>query len=103
MLTHQKHEVELRYNQAKAILKQAQRAVQRSSSEAALIATQAGFHSGCRTALDFIIAEREVLYAEKDYARYDYLLDRLSLKQTVGILSSEDLAKNKNLLVSVTK
>jgi len=63
------------------------------SSEIALTATQAGFNAGRRTALDVIVAERELLGAQRDYARarYDYLLDTLRLKQAEGSLSPEDL------------
>jgi outer membrane protein len=118
-------EAEHRHSQAKANLKQAQRAVHReasnaflgvvggisrvkalrqtvSSSQTALAATQAGFRAGRRTALDVIIAEREQLRAQNDYARarYDYLLATLRLKQAVGTLSPEDLVKINGLLVS---
>jgi outer membrane protein len=118
-------EAEHRHSQAKANLKQAQRAVHReasnaflgvvggisrvkalrqtvSSSQTALAATQAGFRAGRRTALDVIIAEREQLRAQNDYARarYDYLLATLRLKQAVGTLSPEDLVKINGLLVN---
>ena len=63
------------------------------SSEIGLTATQAGFNAGRRTSLDIIVAERELLGAQRDYARarYDYLLDSLRLKQAVGSLSPQDL------------
>jgi len=63
------------------------------SSETALKATLAGFNAGRRTNLDIIIAERERLAAQRDFARarYDYLLNTLRLKQAVGSLSPEDL------------
>ena len=63
------------------------------SSQTGLAATQAGFNAGRRTALDMIVAERELLGAQRDYARarYDYLLDSLRLKQAVGSLSPQDL------------
>jgi len=111
-------EAEHRHRQAKAKLEQTQRAVHRSASQAFLgvvagigrvkalqqtlssyqtgvAATQAGFRAGRRTALDIIVAERERLRAQKDYtrARYDYLLNGLRLKQAIGTLSPEDLAK----------
>lgn len=123
-------EAEHRYRIALAALKQEQRTVHRAaskaflgvvggisrvhalqqtlrSSETGVKATEAGFKAGRRTALDLIIAEREQLRAQKDYARarYDYLLNTLRLKQTVGTLSPTDLAQvNKWLeIASVLK
>ena len=63
------------------------------SSETALKATRAGFEVGTRTAVDVVAAERNVLSSRRDYsrARYNYLLNSLSLKQAAGTLSSEDL------------
>ncbi len=111
-------EAEHRYRVALAALKQEQRTVHRAaskaflgvvagisrvnalqqtlrSSETGVKATEAGFRAGRRTALDVIVAERERLRAQKDYARarYDYLLNTLRLKQAVGTLSPVDLAK----------
>ncbi len=111
-------EAEHRYRVALAALKQQQRAVHRAasnaflgvvsgisrvnalqqtlrSSETGVKATEAGFRAGRRTALDIIVAERERLRAQKDYARarYDYLLNTLRLKQAVGTLSPADLAQ----------
>jgi outer membrane protein len=111
-------EAEHRYRVALAALKQEQRAVHRAasnaflgvvagisrvsalqqtlrSSETGVKATEAGFRAGRRTALDVIVAERERLRAQKDYARarYDYLLNTLRLKQAVGTLSPADLAQ----------
>ena len=63
------------------------------SSETALLATEAGFDVGTRTAVDVVAAERATSQARRDYARarYDYLLDTLRLKQASGSLSTEDL------------
>lgn len=110
-------EADHRYRAALATLKQEQRTVHRAaskaflgvvagisrvnalqqtlrSSETGVKATEAGFRAGRRTALDVIVAERERLRAQKDYARarYDYLLNTLRLKQAVGTLSPTDLA-----------
>jgi outer membrane protein len=107
-----------RYREAQATLKQAQRSVHRAaskaflgvtagisrvkalqqtlhSSETAVKATEAGFRAGYRTPLDVIVTERQRLSAQRDYtrARFDYLLNTLRLKQAVGTLSPEDLAK----------
>jgi len=106
------------YREAQATLKQAQRSVHRAaskaflgvtagisrvkalqqtlhSSETAVKATAAGFRAGYRTPLDVIVTERQRLSAQRDYtrARFDYLLNTLRLKQAVGTLSPEDLAK----------
>jgi outer membrane protein len=111
-------EYEHRYRETLATLKQAQRSVHRAasqaflgvtagisrvkalqqtlkSSETAVKATEAGFRVGYRTPLDLIVAERERLSAQRDYtrARYDYVLNTLRLKQAVGALSPDDLAK----------
>ena len=109
-------EAEHRYRQAIALLHEQKRTVHRAASKAylgvvagisrvkalqqalksaetGLSATQAGFNAGRRTALDIIVAERELLGAQRDYARarYDYLLDSLRLKQAAGSLSPQDL------------
>jgi len=111
-------EAEHRFREAKAALKQEQRAAQRAasqaflgvtsgisrvkalqqtlkSSETAVNATEAGFRAGYRTPLDVIVAERERLSVQRDYARarYDYILSILRLKQALGTLAPEDLIK----------
>jgi outer membrane protein len=116
-------EAEHRYREAKALLKQEQRAVQRATSQAflgvtagisrvkalqqtlksneiAVKATEAGFYAGYRTPLDIIVAERERISVQRDYARarYDYILNVLKLKQAVGTLAPEDLIKVNDLL-----
>ena len=116
-------EAEHRYRQAIASLNEQKRTVHRAASKAylgvvagisrvkalrqalksaetGLAATQAGFNAGRRTALDIIVAERELLGAQRDYARtrYDYLLDSLRLKQAVGSLSPQDLRQVNNWL-----
>ena len=63
------------------------------SSQAANEATQAGFEVGTRTAVDVLITLRSTYEAERDYARarYDYILNTLSLYQAAGILSKDHL------------
>jgi outer membrane protein len=63
------------------------------SSNIALAATQAGFDVGTRTSVDVLLSLRETYRAERDYARsrYDYLLNKLRLKQAAGILQEDDL------------
>jgi outer membrane protein len=116
-------EAEHRYREAKAALKQEQRAVKRAASQAflgvtagisrvkalqqtlksneiAVNATEAGFYAGYRTPLDVIVAERERISVQRDYARarYDYILSVLRLKQAVGTLAPEDLIKVNDML-----
>ena len=63
------------------------------SSNIALAATQAGFDVGTRTSVDVLLSLRETYRAERDYARsrYDYLLNKLRLKQAAGLLKEDDL------------
>ena len=65
------------------------------STQTALEATQAGFEVGTRTSVDVLISLRETYRTERDYAaaRYQYLLDKLRLKQAAGLLSENDLAE----------
>ncbi|MDD3518908.1 MAG: TolC family outer membrane protein [Chromatiales bacterium] len=63
------------------------------STQAAAEAAQAGFEVGTRTAVDVLLALREVYRAQRDYAqaRYDYLVETLRLRQAAGILVVDDL------------
>ncbi len=63
------------------------------SSNIALEATQAGFEVGTRTSVDVLVSLRETYLAQRDYAssRYDYLLNKLKLRQAAGTLKDEDL------------
>jgi len=70
------------------------------SSKIALEATQAGFEVGTRTSVDVLISLRETYRTQRDYAgaRYQYVLNKLRLKQAAGILQQEDLVEvNKSL------
>ncbi len=64
-----------------------------ASTRTAAQATQAGFEVGTRTAVDVLLSLRETFRAKRDYstARYDYLLNKLILKQAAGTLSVKDL------------
>ncbi len=61
----------------------------RAATEAAIL----GFESGVRNSIDVLLAQREQYASENRHAqaRYDYLLNRLRLKQAAGSLSVEDL------------
>jgi outer membrane protein len=66
-----------------------------ASSRTALEATQAGFDVGTRTIVDVLNSQFGVYRSITLYyrARYDYLLNVLSLKQAAGNLEIEDLEK----------
>jgi outer membrane protein len=59
-----------------------------------------GYKSGLETILQVLDAERDLYAAKRDSARarYDYLLNRLRLKQAVGTLSEEDLLEINKLM-----
>lgn len=71
------------------------RALQQSvvSQESALEAKDQGYRSGLFTILPVLDAQRDLYLARRDYAqaRYDYLFNRLRLKQAAGTLSEADL------------
>ena len=71
-----------------------------ASSNLALEATQAGFEVGTRTSVDVLISLRETYRTQRDYAgaRYQYLLNKLRLKQAAGILTEDDLLEVNNIL-----
>lgn len=66
-----------------------------TSSQTALRATRAGFKVGTRTTVDVLDSQRELYRAKRDYAlaRYQYILETLSLKQAAGTLTDVDLKK----------
>src|SRR5690554_4711584 len=63
------------------------------SSKAALDATQTGYEVGTRNVVDVLDAQRTLYRTVRDYndARYNYIIDNLSLKQAAGTLSPQDL------------
>lgn len=64
------------------------------SSEAAAEAVEAGFQVGTRTTVDVLNAQRDVFRAKRDFAeaRYNYIIDILTLKQAAGTLQQDDIA-----------
>lgn len=64
------------------------------STEAAVEAVEAGFQVGTRTSVDVLDAERDLFAAKRDLsaARYNYIINTLTLKQAAGTLSEEDLS-----------
>jgi outer membrane protein len=71
------------------------------SADIALDATRAGFEVGTRTSVDVLISLRETYRQQRDYAgaRYDYVLNKLRLKQAAGILQEDDLKEVNGFLV----
>lgn len=72
----------------------------RTSTQAALEATEAGFEVGTRTIVDVLNAQRELFNAERDYeqARHAYLINTLRLRQAAGTLTEADLERVNALL-----
>jgi len=70
------------------------------SSKSRLKASEAGFDVGTRTTVDVLDARRDLFNAQRQLARsrYDYLLDRLLLKQASGTLEEQDLKQINNWL-----
>ncbi len=63
------------------------------SAESALEATRSGYQVGTRNIVDVLNAEQALYAAQRDYAnaRYDYILDSLTLKGSAGELDIADL------------
>lgn len=63
------------------------------SAESALEATQAGYEVGTRNIVEVLNAQRTLFAAKRDYAnaRYDYILNSLTLKALAGALTEEDI------------
>ncbi|MGL5947967.1 MAG: outer membrane channel protein TolC [Aeromonas sp.] len=64
------------------------------SASSALKATEAGYEVGTRTIVDVLEATRKLYEAKQKLseARYNYILSILTLKQSAGVLSAQDLA-----------
>ena len=63
------------------------------STQESADATEAGFRAGTRTSVEVTQALRDTFSARSDYAsaRYDYLIDDLTLKAAAGTLNEGDL------------
>ena len=70
------------------------------SQQSALKAKQESYRAGLLTLLAVLDAERDLYFVRRDYAkaRYDYLLNRLKLKQATGSLADADLEAIDRLL-----
>jgi outer membrane protein len=73
-----------------------------ASSETALEATRAGFEVGTRTAVEVLNSQQELYRARSNLARsrYDYILQRLRLKQAAGTLQESDLDEVNRWLIN---
>ena len=71
------------------------------STVSAKEAIDAGFQVGTRTSVDVLNAERRVFEARRDlaFSRYDYIINRLTLKQAAGTLSEDDIEQVNSWLV----
>ena len=71
------------------------------STVSAKEAIDAGFQVGTRTSVDVLNAERRVFEARRDlaFSRYDYIINRLTLKQAAGTLSETDVELVNSWLV----
>ena len=65
------------------------------SAESALEATQTGYEVGTRNIVDVLQAQQRLFSSQFDYAdsRYNYVLNLLRLKQSVGGLTADDIAQ----------
>ncbi len=63
------------------------------SSESALHSTRMGFKAGTRTTLDILNAQQQVFQSRRDLSRakYEYLMSKLQLRASAGVLAEEDI------------
>ena len=63
------------------------------SNELSVEYNKAGFEVGTRSTTDVLLALKEFYKAKKNYSKskYDYLMSKLKLKQSIGTLSIDDL------------
>lgn len=63
------------------------------SAQSALEATQVGAEVGTRNVVDVVLAQRTLFQAQRDHAnaRYDYVIDSLTLKRAAGTLTPQDV------------
>lgn len=75
------------------------------SHEVALTGTKKGFEAGLRTNVDVLDAQQKLFASRRNLAksRYQYILNRLMLKQASGTLSAADVAEVNGWLVDTKK
>jgi outer membrane protein len=71
------------------------------SAQSALDATQVGAEVGTRNVVDVVLAQRTLFQAQRDYAnaRFQYVMDTLTLKQSAGVLTPQDVIDLNQWLV----
>ncbi|MCG2608570.1 TolC family outer membrane protein [Acinetobacter sp. SM34] len=71
------------------------------SSEVVSRASQAQYREGLKTMVDVLLAQRNAFSAKQDYlnAKYDYLINVLRLKASVGKLTEKDLEEMNAWLI----
>lgn len=64
-----------------------------TSAKSAMEATQTGYEVGTRNIVEVLQAQKSVFAAQRDYAysRYDYVIDLLTFRESVGELSAADI------------
>jgi outer membrane protein len=72
-----------------------------ASSQTALQATEAGYEVGTRTAVDVLLGRQRLLDAQTNYARarYDYVINVLTLEQAAGTLDEARVTRVNGWLV----
>lgn len=80
-----------RVNTDALVIAQRQQAI--ISAESALNAIEAGYEVGTRNIVDVLQARQQYFRALLDYsaARYNYVIDTLTLKRTAGVLTPQDI------------
>ncbi|WP_429145683.1 outer membrane channel protein TolC [Aeromonas veronii] len=76
------------------------------SADSALKATEAGYEVGTRTIVDVLDSTKKLYSAKQKLseARYNYILNILSLKQAAGVLEVQDLVEvNQGLMPATAK
>jgi protease secretion system outer membrane protein len=70
------------------------------SNEIALIGTQKSFDAGLRTNVEVLNAQEKLYSAKRDLARerYEFLYNKILLKQSSGILTDDDIQETSSLL-----
>ncbi len=75
------------------------------SYEIALIGTKKGFEAGFRSNVEVLDAQQKLLASQRNLAkaRYQYILNRLMLKQSAGVLAANDVDEVNSLLGEVKR
>lgn len=75
------------------------------SLEQARLLKEEGYKAGLGTLLGVLDAARDLFAARRDaaQARYDYVLNRLRLKQSIGALTEQDLIKISDINISTAQ